>query len=44
MNFALAFFGDVFTEAIGWFLIHSVWQGAIIAVILLISGVSPSPT
>jgi bla regulator protein blaR1 len=39
MNFALAFFGDVFTEAIGWFLIHSVWQGAIIAVILLISRV-----
>lgn len=36
MNFAFRIFGEIYTEAIGWFLIHSVWQGGIIAVFLLV--------
>lgn len=37
MNLAYAIFGERLTEAIGWFLIHSLWQGALIALLLLVS-------
>ncbi len=37
MQFVSNIFGNVIIEAIGWFLIHSLWQGAIIALLLLIS-------
>lgn len=36
MNFASQIFGEIYTESIGWFLIHSVWQGGIIAILLLV--------
>ncbi len=37
MDFSLTFFGKVFTEAVGWFLVHSVWQGGVIAILLLLA-------
>src|SRR6056297_1678595 len=35
MNTISAIFSAELTEALGWMLIHSLWQGAIIAVLLL---------
>jgi bla regulator protein BlaR1 len=37
MNIAYSVFGEIMTESLGWFLIHSLWQGALIGFLLFVS-------
>ena len=37
MDIANTIFGNEITEALGWFIIHSLWQGALIALLILVT-------
>ena len=37
MHFADTLFGRIITESLGWFIVHSLWQGMLIAVLLFVT-------